>query len=96
MGWKVIIAPQAIGRLEEIVRFIAEDDPHAAERLGHRLLDRVELLADFPELGRPYLRRKHVRRLSCPPYAIYYRVQPESQVVEIMDFWHGSRLDPQL
>jgi plasmid stabilization system protein ParE len=51
MGWKVIFAPQAIEQLEQIVRYIAQDDPIAADRFGNYLVDRAELLADFPELG---------------------------------------------
>ncbi len=34
MGYKVIFASQAHARLEEIVRFIAQDDPQAAIRFG--------------------------------------------------------------
>lgn len=93
MGWKVIFAPQAYARLEEIVRFIARDDPSAAIRLGDYLVDRAESLAGFPELGTPYRKRPHVRRLLCKPYLIYYRLRAEEKVIEIMDFWHSARRD---
>ena len=53
MGWQVIFAPQAIAQLEQIVRFIAQDDPQAAIRFGNYLVDRAESLANFPELGTP-------------------------------------------
>jgi toxin ParE1/3/4 len=93
MGWKVIFAPQAHARLEEIVRFIARDDPSAAIRLGDYLVDRAESLAEFPELGTPYRKRPHVRRLLCKPYLIYYRLGSDEKVIEIMDFWHTARRD---
>ncbi|MGA2176708.1 MAG: type II toxin-antitoxin system RelE/ParE family toxin [Verrucomicrobiota bacterium] len=93
MGYKVNFAPQALQRLEEIVRVIAKDNPPAAEKFGLRLVDRTVLLADFPELGRPYRKREGVRRLWCRPYWVYYRIQPERHVVEIMDFWHSARRD---
>ncbi len=96
MGYKVTFAPQALQRLEEIVRFIAQENPPAAEKLGLHLVDRTVLLADFPELGRPYRQREGVRRLWCRPYWIYYRIQPEKHAVEIMDFWHSARRDPEL
>jgi plasmid stabilization system protein ParE len=51
MGWKVIFAPQAFEELEQIVRFIARDDPNAAIRFGDYLVDRAESLANFPENG---------------------------------------------
>lgn len=95
MGYQVIFSPQAIARLEEIVRYIAEDNPAAAHRLGMKLVDRAELLAEFPELGRPFPKRAGVRRLSVRPYLIYYRYKPAEQVVQILDFWHGARLDPE-
>jgi plasmid stabilization system protein ParE len=40
MGWKVVFAPQALEQLEQIVRFIAHDDPEAAVRFGDYLVDR--------------------------------------------------------
>lgn len=95
MGSQVIFSPQAIARLEEIVRYIAADNPVAALRLGMKLIDRVELLEEFPELGRPFPKRAGVRCLSIRPYLIYYRFKPTEQVVEILDFWHGSRREPE-
>ena len=94
MGWRIIFAPQALEQLEEIVGFIAQDDPAAAPRFGSYLVDRSEMLADFPELGTPYQERPNVRRLLCRPYFIYYRVRREAQVIEIMDYWHSARREP--
>lgn len=96
MGYKVIFAPQAIERLEEIVRYIAQDNPLAAEKFGLRLVDQTSLLADFPELGRHYRKRPDVRRLWCKPYFIYYRVQHGKRVIEIMDYWHAARREPEI
>lgn len=92
---KVIFSPQAIERLEEIVRYVAEDNRDAAVRLGMRLIERAEFLAEFPELGRPFSKRAGVRRLTVRPYVIYYRWKSEQRVVEILDFWHGARRDPE-
>jgi toxin ParE1/3/4 len=96
MGWKVIFAPQALEGLEQLVRFIAADDPEAAVRFGDYLVDRAESLANMPELGTPYRKRANVRRLLCKSYYIYYRVQRPEQVIEVMDFWHSARRDPQI
>ncbi|MBA3962048.1 MAG: type II toxin-antitoxin system RelE/ParE family toxin [Chthoniobacterales bacterium] len=94
MGYRIVFAPQAHARLEEIVRFIAQDNPRAAIRFGDYLIDRAESLAQFPELGTPYRKRQNVRRLLCKSYLIYYRLRSEQQLVEIMDFWHSARRDP--
>jgi plasmid stabilization system protein ParE len=60
------------------------------------LLDRTDLLSNFPELGREYRQRPGVRRLLCKPYWIYYRVKHETKVVEVMDFWHSARREPEI
>jgi len=92
MGWKIIFTPQA---LEQIVRFIAQDDPQAAIRFGDYLVDRAESLANFPELGTPYRKRANVRRLLCKSYYIY-RVDRTEQTIEIMDYWHSARREPKI
>jgi plasmid stabilization system protein ParE len=60
------------------------------------LLDGADLLSNFPELGHEYRRRTGVRRLLCKPYWIYYRVKHEAKVVEVMDFWHSARQEPEI
>ena len=39
MVWKIIFAPQALEEIEQIVRFIAQDDPQAAIRFDDYLVD---------------------------------------------------------
>ena len=96
MGFNVILSPQAIERLEEIVRCIARDNPGAAERFGMRLIDQVQLLGEFPGLGAPYRKRPGVRRLLCEPYFIYYRIKEPEHLVEVLDYWHSARQEPEL
>ena len=96
MGWNIIFAPQALEELEQIVRFIAQDDAGAAIRFGDYLVNRAESLVNFPDLGTPYRRRANVRRLLCKSYYIYYRIQRKEQVIEIMDYWHSARRDPRI
>ncbi len=45
-------SPLALDRVSEIARYIAKDNPAAAERWVNELFDSVERLADFPESGR--------------------------------------------
>jgi toxin ParE1/3/4 len=96
MGFKIIFAPEAIDRLSSIVKFIAQDNAEAAVSFGMKLVDHACLLADFPELGSLYPKRPNVRRLSCRPYLIYYRIKEKDKVIEILDFWHSARQDPEL
>ncbi len=96
MCCKVIFSPQAIADLESVVRFIAEDNPEAAVRVGHALIDRVAILTDFPLLGSPYPKRPGVRKLISRPYVIYYRPRLEANCVDILRYWHGARGEPEL
>jgi len=52
MGSQIILAPEAEQDLDEIVSYIAKDNPAAAEKFGIHLIERVELLKSFPRLGR--------------------------------------------
>ena len=96
MGCKVILSPQAIADLAALVRRIAKDDPEAAQRIGHALIDRVSILENFPLLGPPYSKRPGVRRLVSRPYIIFYRVRMEQNCVDILRYWHGAQRDPGL
>ncbi|MBI5773385.1 MAG: type II toxin-antitoxin system RelE/ParE family toxin [Verrucomicrobia bacterium] len=96
MGCKIIFAPQAIADLAEAVRYIAEDDPEAAVRVGNALIDRVAILENFPLLGSPYPKRPGIRRLVSRPYVIYYRPRVEEGCVDILRYWHGARREPEI
>ena len=96
MGCKIIFSPQAIADLESAVRFIAEDNPDAAVRVGNALIDRVAILEDFPLLGSPYPKRPGVRKLVSRPHVIYHRPRLEENCVDILRYWHGARGEPEL
>jgi len=50
MAFKIIWSRQARDDLRDIVTFIAEDNPTIAESFGFRLMAKVDLLAQFPEI----------------------------------------------
>jgi addiction module RelE/StbE family toxin len=96
MGCKIIFAPQAIADLKEVVRYIAKDDPVTAVRIGNALIDRVEILENFPLLGAPYPKRPGVRKLVSRPYIIFYRFRQRANFVDILRYWHGAQREPDL
>jgi len=49
---KVEWSPLALDRVSDIARYIAKDNPGAAEQWVNELFDSVERLADLPESGR--------------------------------------------
>ena len=96
MGCKIIFSPQAVADLKEAVRHIAKDDPTTAVRIGNALIDRVEILKNFPLLGSPYVKRPGVRKLVSRPYLIFYRPRMEENSLDILRYWHGARTGPDL
>lgn len=57
MGVKIVRTEPALDDLAESVRFIAEDNPDAAVRVGDEIVNHVAILATFPEIG-PVFRRR--------------------------------------
>lgn len=95
--WKVVISPLALRDLEEIVTFIAHDDPTAAERFGLRLIEEAESLDSFPLSGRvvPEIQNSSIRERIYRSYRIVYRVDASAGAVTIARFWHAARGIPQ-
>ena len=60
MDYKIIYSPNAISDLAEIVRFVAQDDPQAALRLGRQLADDADSLARLPYRFPKFRRRANV------------------------------------
>jgi len=79
--------------LRDIVTFIAGHDRRVAESFGYRLMARVDLLAQHPEMGRvvPEEQQANTRELVLHPYRIIYRVLPEDHVIAVACIWHGAR-----
>jgi len=56
MGFKVIWSDTAVGELEQICSYIAQDDPEAAVQLARGIVAHTDLLASFPFIGPVYPR----------------------------------------
>ena len=75
--------------LDEILDYIAQDNPKAALELYETFLKQFELLSLFPESGR--LRKEFspaVRSLAVGYYIIFFA---EKNPVEIVRVLHGAR-----
>jgi plasmid stabilization system protein ParE len=88
---KVEWSPLALDRVSEIARYIAKDDPGAAERWVNQLFDSVERLGDFPESGRvvPEVGVRRIREVIFGAYRVIYSVKDK---VEILTVRRGSQL----
>jgi plasmid stabilization system protein ParE len=96
MGYKVGLTDLARDDLGEAVRLIAieGENPDAALRMGHELLDAALSLAILPRRGSPVRRRPGMRKLSHRYWLIFYQVNEAAQWVEVVRIWDG-RKDPE-
>jgi plasmid stabilization system protein ParE len=98
MAFKIVWSEQARDDLQAIVLFIAQDNPPVAESFGYLLMSKVDLLAQFPELGRvvPEENDEMIREMIFRPYRIVYKVLVEKQMIAIARIWHGARGAPDI
>lgn len=96
MAFKIIWSAQAREDLRDIVRFVAQHNPAAAESLGCSLISRIDSLEQFPLLGRavPEVGSHEIREIIFRPYRIIYQVIDAPQVIAVVRVWHGARGEP--
>lgn len=93
MAFQVLVTELANEDLAGLVRYIARDNPAAAERFGLALLEKLKLLREHPMLGRvvPERGEPNLREIIHPPYRVVHRVREREQIVEVLRFWLGAR-----
>jgi len=91
---RLLYTQRALNDLAEIIGGIADDDADAASRFGSSLLDHVDLLARFPRMGSIIRKRPQVRKLVHSPFLIYYRLDEDKRVIEVLHFRHAARKPP--
>ncbi len=91
---KVLWTEQAFARLAEIENYIAADSPAMAIRFVARLIQRTDLLARTPDMGRavPELQESKLRELIEGNYRIVYRVR--GKTVQVLTVFEGHRRFP--
>ena len=83
----------ALANLDEEAAYIAQHNPQAALDIAERIEKAVQLLTDFPAMGRPG-RVPGTRELVVneTPYIVPYRVR--GQMVHILRVFHTARKWP--
>jgi plasmid stabilization system protein ParE len=76
-------------QVREIFEYIARDRPRVAERILESFLERVELLAEFPEQGSALGGRSDLRAIVHESHRIVYRVGLED--IAILSVRHTRR-----
>jgi toxin ParE1/3/4 len=87
---EVVYRRAALRDLEKIVVQIAVDDPGAARRFRDRIVDRIDVLRNFPESAQPKPEfGSDIRTIPVGPYIVFVRVfLPKVTVLRIL---HGAR-----
>ncbi len=93
MGWHVALTDEALGDLEQVVAFLAQQSPAAAERLGLELVALIFSLEELPNRGAHVRARPVLRKLVHRHYLVIYRVNDAAGLVEIVRVWDNRR-DP--
>lgn len=93
MGTKIKINPIAADDLKEIKDYIAEESIDMAVKVVKEILEKIEGLSVFPEMGislqkKIKLKSKY-RYLICGQYLIFYIYKNE--VVYVQRVLHGKR-----
>ena len=93
MDFKIIWSDSAIHDLKLICEYIAKDNPDAATRVGHGILDHVKILETFPLIGPAYPRRSSgkIREIVYGKYRVFYEVDLEAKVLNVLRVWHSAQ-----
>ncbi len=91
---KIIWSPLAIERAKEIVDYITQDKPSAAEKWIEIVFSKVEVLASSPEIGRivPEVENPRFREIIYGNYRIVYRI--DKKQISILTIRHGAQILP--
>ena len=86
----IVRSQQAESDLEEILTYLNQFSPPAADRFAKKFESKCQLLSLFPQLGRarPEIREK-LRSVVVDKYILYYTVQGKD--VCLLRVLHGKR-----
>jgi toxin ParE1/3/4 len=88
--------PRARRHLDTIAEYIAERNPVAAQRVGARIRETIDLLSRFPHIGHPGA-LPGTREMGLPglPYIIVHRIENgDEDTLVILGIYHGAQLRP--
>jgi plasmid stabilization system protein ParE len=87
---QIVWTAEAERWLDDIFRFIAQDNPAAAEQTVLGIYDHAQVLEDFPEIGQRYAAsERNVRVLLFGHYRIAYLIKSDGEI-DILGVFHGA------
>ena len=91
---KIDYSPESIRDLVRLREFIEQKNPQAARRISNAILEGIEKLKIFPNMGLPVNRApdpKIIRDLYVGRYTIRYLVSSEQ--IYVLRLWHGMETE---
>lgn len=87
---RLIWTAVALSNLDDIFAYIAQNNPPAAARLVARIEERLRVLVDHPQIGRPgHVDETREFVITGTPYIVPYRVRGER--IEVLAVLHAAR-----
>ncbi len=86
----IVYADEAIKDLQRLREFIARNSPVAASGIASNLVSRVNLLAEFPQIGIAVNQATNpdsIRDMFFDKYVVRYSVHTDTII--ILRIWHG-------
>lgn len=89
---KIILTPRAEADLREIFIYLAEFSLNAADAQAGKILSKIDLLANFPRLGRvlPDYNNERLRELVIGHYLVAYYIVSDEQI-DILAIHHSAK-----
>lgn len=89
---KIMWTNEALARLRDIKKYIAQNNPDRARLFIQKIIDRTDILISNPQIGRvvPEISRPEIRELLFKNYRIVYRVKKD--YIEILTVFEGHSL----
>jgi toxin ParE1/3/4 len=94
---RIKYSPESIGDLQRVVEFVENRNPYAARRIAIDLLEGVDRLKQFPEIGLPVLKAtdpEKIRDLYVGNYTLRYLVAEE--IIYVLRVWHNKEIEKNL
>lgn len=92
---KLRFTPRATRDLTDIADYIRAESPLGAQRVRAAILESLQVLADFPRIGRRQstegVRKFTTRRYG---YILYYLIDPAADELVVLTVQHPAREQP--
>ena len=89
----IIWSRQGLKDFSDHLAHIASDSPQNARQVATKIIEKIELLIDFPKMGRvvPELSQENIREIIVYNYRIVYRLK-DIATIEIITIHHSKKL----